>query len=354
MTRGIAALLQGLQAFDPEVCIAGVILNRVATPRQESKLRRAMERYTDTPVLGALARDPTLMVLERHLGLTTPSETADQRAKIARLAAAVSDGVDLGRMLDIAAGMAADAGGLAPHSVHPATREAAGSGDITIAIARDAAFCFYYPDDLEALAAAGAGLVFFRPLADRHLPPADGLYIGGGFPETHMAALEANATLREEIRAAARAGLPIRAECGGLMYLSRSIDFAGARREMVGIVPADTFMHTRPQGRGLVVIEETGLGPWPAMEGVPGEHTRIPAHEFHHAALTNLAPGLAFAWRVVRGTGIDGKHDGIVIDNLLASFCHMRDTSRNRWAQRFATFVRTIKQARDAAAPGAA
>ncbi|KAB2916677.1 MAG: cobyrinate a,c-diamide synthase [Hyphomicrobiaceae bacterium] len=343
MTRGVAPLLRGYQAFDPAVDIAGVILNRVGTPRQEGKLRAAVERYTAIPVLGAVPHSPSLMVLERHLGLTTPSEMSDRHVKIARLAAAVRDNVDLARMLEIA-GRADEfvAGPEAP-------REQTHQGDITIAVARDAAFSFYYPDDLQALERAGARLDFFSPLGDGRLPRADALFIGGGFPETHMAALEANTAMRGEIRAAARAGLPIHAECGGLMYLSRSIAWHGETRQMAGVVPAETVMHERPQGRGLVVLEETGKCRWPKVHNET-EHAAIPAHEFHYAALANLAPGASFAWRVVRGAGIDGKHDGIMIDNVLASFSHMRDTSRNRWAARFAAFVRARKGATEAAA----
>ena len=345
MTRGVAPLLRGYQAFDPAVNIAGVILNRVGTQRQEGKLRAAVERYTAIPVLGAVPHSPVLMVLERHLGLTTPSEMADRHVKIAHLAATLRDNVDLGRMLEIAG--RADEFVAVPEQ----PREQTHQGDITIAVARDAAFSFYYPDDLQALENAGAKLDFFSPLGDGRLPRADALFIGGGFPETHMAALEANTTMRGEIRAAARAGLPIHAECGGLIYLSRSIAWHGETRQMVGVVPADAVMHERPQGRGLVVLEETGKCRWPRVHNA-SEHAAIPAHEFHYAALTNLAPGATFAWRVVRGAGIDGKHDGIVVDNVLASFSHMRDTSRNRWAARFAAFVRASEGAAKMVARG--
>jgi cobyrinic acid a,c-diamide synthase len=209
---------------------------------------------------------------------------------------------------------------------------------VRIGIARDSAFGFYYPGDLEALRAAGAELVPFDALRDRRLPRLDALFIGGGFPETHMAALAANAELRAAVRAAIEAGMPAYAECGGLMYLARSIEWNGRRAEMAGVLPADIVMHARPVGRGYVHLRETGRGPWPARAA--GSPALIRAHEFHYSSVENLAPGLAFAYDVERGYGIDGRHDGIVVKNLLASYAHLRDVAGHRWAARFVEFAR--------------
>lgn len=332
VTRGIAPLVQGQIAFDAEIGIAGVILNRVAGARQETKLRQTLAYYTGVQVLGAVGRMPAGLARERHLGLTTPQETAGAARIVSALGRIVADSVDVGRV----AAIAAAAG---PFPLAPPPVAAAGRADLRIGVARDAAFAFYYPDDLDALRRAGAKLVFFSPLADGRLPAVDALILGGGFPETHMAALEANADMRRQILAAARAGLPVYAECGGLMYLSRSIAWRGACHRMVGLVPADTVVGERPQGRGLMVLEETGLGPWPGGGGP------VPAHEFHHARLVGLDPSLPFAWRVARGHGIDGQHDGLVVGNTLAGFAHLRDTARNRWAARFAAFVRAAQHA---------
>jgi cobyrinic acid a,c-diamide synthase len=343
ITRGIAPLVLGYQAFDREVAIAGVILNRAASARQEGKLRQALERYSDIPVIGAIDRDPALVVRERHLGLTTPDETAALDATIGRLRVAVEQGVDLDRILAIARSAPPLAGSEWTLSTSGG-EEPAAKPDIRLAVARDTAFGFYYPDDLEALEKAGAELVFFNALRDARLPEADGLFIGGGFPETQMAALAANRELKARIRRAAENGLPIYAECGGLMYLTRSIAWGGQAHEMVGFIPADTAMHATPQGRGLVVLEETGTSPWPLADTVSG--SRIPAHEFHHAALERLDPATRFAYRVVRGHGIDGRHDGIVKGNMLAGFCHLRSTARGgSWARRFVAFVRACKGA---------
>ncbi len=331
MARGIAPLVLGYTAFDPSVDIAGIILNRVGGARQETKLRQALERYTNVPVLGAIPRDNALAVAERHLGLTTPAEDAGREAKLAHMRDSVARNVDLDRLIELADMAGAPAG--------PAVIEIAGARDVRVAVARDAAFGFYYADDLEALERAGAELVFVDLVRDERLPRVDALFIGGGFPETQGAALAANRSMKADIRAAILGGLPTYAECGGLMYLTRSIAFRGETHEMVGVVPADTVVGERPQGRGLVVLEETADAPWPFR---PERHS-IPAHEFHHGALRNIDPGCRFAYRVRRGYGVDGDRDGFIVHNLLAGFSHLRDTSRHRWARRFMAFARKIR-----------
>jgi cobyrinic acid a,c-diamide synthase len=328
MARGIAPLLLGYRNFDRDVEFAGVILNKVGGERQEGKLRQAIENYTDLKVLGALGRDNGLNIDERHLGLTTPSETGECDEVIAHAREAVFQGIDLDALLAAAA--------REDRRPSPVLRALA-APDVTLAVARDAAFGFYYADDLEALQEAGARLVFFDALRDAALPSCDGLFIGGGFPETQSAALAANRPMRESIRAAIQAGLPTYAECGGLMYLTRSIAFRGegAAQEMVGVIPADSVMDARPQGRGLVRVEPTADFPWP--EAGAGS---VAAHEFHYARLENVAPDLRYGWRVKRGYGVDGQRDGIVIRNLFASFTHRRATSRDRWTDQFVAFVR--------------
>ncbi len=331
MARGIAPVVLGYAGFDRSVDIAGVILNRTGGARQESKLRQALERYTNVPVLGAIGRDDALVVEERHLGLTTPAEDAGRNEKLARMGDVIARNVDLDRLIEIAAAAGIPAG---PAFVGtPAVR------DIRVAVARDVAFGFYYADDLEALERAGAELVFVDLVRDEKLPRVDALFIGGGFPETQAAALAANRAMRAEVRAAILGGLPTYAECGGLMYLTRSIAFRGEVHEMVGVVPADTVVGDRPQGRGLVVLEETPDAPWPFRP----ERPLIPAHEFHHGALRNVDQNCRFAYRVRRGHGVDGDCDGVIVHNLLASFSHLRDTSRHRWARRFVAFARMAR-----------
>lgn len=333
MTRGIAPLILGYQAFDPAVRIVGVILNKIGGSRHEAKLRAIIEHYTDVPVLGAVHRNPALEITERHLGLIPNTETADAGIKVATISHIVADQVDLERLLELATRTAPPPARALPGAATAAT-------DLTIAVARDAAFGFYYPDDLEALEAEGAKLVPFDTMRQAHLPDVDGLFIGGGFPETHMTALEANLSLRRDLRAAIEGGLPTYAECGGLMYLGRTLAWRGITREMVGVIPADVVMHEAPRGRGYVRLRETGSGPWPLADGGGGE---IAAHEFHYSSLENLPGGTTFAYDVLRGFGVDGRHDGIVIGNLVASFAHLRDGGAHRWTRRFVDFVRAHK-----------
>ena len=210
---------------------------------------------------------------------------------------------------------------------------------IRLGIPRDAAFAFYYPGDLEALRAAGADLVTIDTLKDARLPEVDALFIGGGFPEVFMEQLEANASLRHDIRQAIEGGLPAYAECGGLMYLARSISWRGKRCEMAGVIPGDVVMHDRPMGRGYVLLRETGKNPWP-LSGAAD----VRAHEFHYSSLENLAPGTVYAYDVMRGNGVDGQHDGIVHKNLLACYAHLRDLEDNHWTRRFVQFVRQRRQ----------
>ena len=329
MTRGIAPLILGYQAFDPEVRIAGIILNQLGGSRHEAKLRAVIEHYTDVPVIGGVHRNQALIIDERHLGLIPSNEACAADKKIIEIRDRIKDQVDLDRLLAVAGHDTLD---FTPPPPAPEITTA----PVRIGIAHDTAFGFYYPDDLAALEQAGAELVTFNTLTDAALPAIDGLFIGGGFPECHMERLESNTALRADIRKAIQNGLPAYAECGGLMYLSRSLSWNGKRAAMVGVIPADTVMHARPQGRGYVRLRETANAPWPA-DAPSGE---VAAHEFHYSNLENMTEPLTFAYEVLRGSGVDGRHDGIVINNLLACYSHMRDTGQHHWAQRFVEFTR--------------
>lgn len=327
-TRGIAPLLLGYQAFDRSVRIAGVVLNRVGGARHESKLRAAIDHYTDIRVLGALHQNPALHIEERHLGLMPATETARADEHIRRLAGAVGAAVDLDALL-----AACGTPGAAPPV--PAPAAAANGPELRIGIARDRAFGFYYADDLEALQRAGARLVFFDTLRDARLPEVDALFIGGGFPEVLAAELAANRAMLASIRSAVQGGMPAYAECGGLMLLSRTIVWHNVSYPMAGAIPADVVMCERPVGRGFVHLTETADMPWPR----PGKST-VRAHEFHHSRLVNVDPALRYAYRVERGHGVDGERDGIVHRNTLASYAHLRCTGGNDWAARFVDFAR--------------
>ena len=277
-------------------------------------------------------------IAERHLGLIPTNEAQFADKKIETIAKIIESSVDIGLFGTVACTAKT------PQGVRGSFDVAAPYPcDIKIAIARDAAFGFYYPGDLDALHRAGAELVPVDTLNDSHLPDVDGLFIGGGFPETHAERLSANTELRRNIRTALENGMPAYAECAGLMYLSRSLTWQGQRSEMVGYIPADTIMHERPVGRGYVVLQETPSMPWPGQRG-PSD-SLLPAHEFHYASLENLPDDLAYAYEVKRGAGISAGRDGIVLGNVVAGFSHQRNQASNAWTERFAGFVRSCQQA---------
>ena len=189
----------------------------------------------------------------------------------------------------------------------------------------------------------GAELVPFDTLEETALPAVDGLFIGGGFQETAMQELEANFPMRQAIARFIEANGPVYAECGGLMYLTRSLTWQGKRCRMVGVIPADTVMHEKPQGRGYVRLRDRGTGPWPDLASRQSGEV-INAHEFHYSALSGLdCPADSFAYQVVRGTGIDGENDGYIYKNLLANYTHMRNVGGNDWVERFVAHVRACK-----------
>ncbi len=334
MTRGIAPLILGYQAFDRDINIAGVILNNLGGSRHESKLRQVIGHYTTVPVVGAIQHDERLTIVERHLGLMPSNESIAASTKIKQIGEAIAEQVDLDKLLALSRKTPVASpiqSGVSPLPV----------GDrVRIGIARDRAFGFYYADDLDALQAAGAELVPFNTLQDTRLPEIDGFYIGGGFPEACAAELEANSALRREIKQAIANGMPAYAECGGLMYLSRSIDYQGRTYQMAGAIPGDVKMHVKPVGRGYVHLREDGGHPWP-RPNAPAQQIR--AHEFHYSSLENFPPDMRFAYHVERGYGIDGERDGLIVNNLLASYTHLRTIGSCYWATRFVAFVRRCK-----------
>jgi cobyrinic acid a,c-diamide synthase len=277
-------------------------------------------------------KNEDLVISERHLGLVPSNEIGESARQITRMARLIRDQVDLDALRS-----------LADTAVPPSVPESSScasvaSGDrIRIGYAKDESFGFYYAGDLEALQAAGADMLPFSPLHDQTLPDCDGLFLGGGFPESHMQLLEANTGMRAAIADFIERGGPVYAECGGLMYLCERLTWNGNTCRMAGVIPAAVRMHAKPQGRGYVQLRETNAHPWPMLAG--GDDT-LSAHEFHYSALEELPEGFEFAYRVERGFGLDGEHDGLCYKNLLASYAHLRHTRSHPWAERFADFVR--------------
>jgi cobyrinic acid a,c-diamide synthase len=333
MGRSVVPLILGYREFEPRVDLAGIVLNNVAGRRHAGNLVRAIEHYVDIPLLGVIQRDSGLKIDERHLGLMPSNESRTAGRQVETLGRRIAEQLDLDRLL----GLAGRARPPEPApEIEPTNRVVTAPVRARIGYARDEAFGFYYPGDLQALRAAGAEMVPFDTLNDPGLPEIDGLFLGGGFPEMSMRRLEANRTMRSAVKDFVEQGGPTYAECGGLMYLCRSLEWRGERRSMVNLLPVDAVMHQRPQGRGYVRLRETSRHPWP--KSADGSES-IAAHEFHYSGIKGLGDGYGFAYEVERGHGIDGHHDGIVYKNLLANYSHMRDTGMNRWARRFVDFV---------------
>lgn len=333
MTRGIAPLLLGYQAFNTNIHIAGVILNKVGGPRHEKKLRDVIAQYTNITVVGAVPRVKELNITERHLGLIPSNEATDTSDVINKIATVIEKHVDLDLLIKISANAEAF-----PSSNYTISVEKKPI-NLKVGIARDAAFGFYYPGDLNAFKTEGVELVEFDTLNDSTLPDVDALFIGGGFPESWMQELEANHSLRREIKAAIESGMPAYAECGGLMYLSRSIHWQGKEAQMVGAINADIEMNERPQGRGYVSLQQTQNTLWPMRSD-----KNIYAHEFHYSAFKDVsALNSNYAYDIKRGHGITGKHDGLIYKNLLANYAHLRDTSQYHWVSAFVEFIRQHK-----------
>ena len=325
MARSAGAMALGYARFDPALDLAAVLLNLVGGETHSRWAREAVEALAGVPVVGWLPHDPHITLAERHLGLVPMAERKDLGAVLDRLVGAIERHVELDRLLGLArAAPALPAPAAQVFPARPAPPAAA------IAVARDEAFSFYYPENLELLEAHGARVVPFSPLRDGALPPgAQGLYLGGGFPEIYAADLAANAPLLREVRAAAAAGMPIYAECGGLMYLCEGIeDFAGVRHPMAGLVPGWARMRDDRLRLGYLEVEAQA----PSVVAKAGERMR--GHEFHRAEW--VAPGGAECAAAYRVVNQGGRPEGFARGNLLASFLHVHFGAAPRMAARLA------------------
>jgi cobyrinic acid a,c-diamide synthase len=324
VTRTAAAAVLGCQHLDPEVAIQGVVLNRVAGPRHEEMLKTTIERYCRVPVVGAIPKLKGDDFPERHMGLVTALEHPEAREAILSRIQVVERYLDLEKVLAIAN----QAPPLTWETVYPRKRASKAYRQPTIGIIRDSAFQFYYPENLEALERRGASLVTINALQDTFLPELDGLYIGGGFPETHAEQLAANDQLRKGLRSAIEDGLPVYAECGGLMYLGRNLEIKGNTYPMVQALPMDFQLEKKPQGHGYTELEVVNRNPFYPVG------TTLRGHEFHYSRVTrfDLSPeSLTFAMR--RGSGILDRKDGVCYKNILATYSHVHAIGTPEWAE---------------------
>lgn len=338
VTRTAAAMVLGCQRLDPEVVVAGVVLNRVAGARHEQVLTQSIQRVCGIPVLGVLPKDVGVLFPERHMGLVPVHEHTCLQGTLDVLADCISGHVDVDGLLRIAE--------RAEPLARPSCGDAAGrrwngfSDAVRIGVIQDRVFQFYYPENLEALREAGADLVFLDSTTTQVLPELDALYIGGGFPETHLSQLAANETFRQSIRDAVEEGLPVYAECGGLMYLSRGIHTAEGVFPMVGVLPFAVAMGPKPQGHGYTTVETLRGTPFfPAGVNLRG-------HEFHYSRVVDVQGPLEWAFRVKKGFGVLEGRDGVCYKNVLATYMHIHAVGCEEWATGMVDAARRYKAGR--------
>jgi cobyrinic acid a,c-diamide synthase len=306
IVKSAAAIVIGFKTLDPTINIEGVILNQVKNHKHLLKAKEAVEKLSETPVIGGIPRDDAIHVEQRHLGLVPAVERENTLRIIQNWGRIMEENIDLDTLLSI----------MKAAKKLPKGRESLWkkekSQKVKLGVAKDEVFTFYYQDNLEALEANHAELVYFSPLNDEHVPDVDAVYIGGGYPEIFAKELEANQIMRKSLKKFHKDGLPIYAECGGLMYLTKSIN----RHEMCNVFPYHSYMTKKPQALSYVIacakIDNIIVKKGEEFKG----------HEFHYSKLALEGTKPKFAFNIIRGRGITGSMDGLMLDNTLASYVH--------------------------------
>jgi cobyrinic acid a,c-diamide synthase len=316
--RSIAAVALGFAKFDPGVRIAGLILNNVAGEKHAKYCTDAIKQNVRIQVLGAIKRSKQIQLQERHLGLVPTAERKELEGKVRSVAKYMQEQIDVDRVISIAR--------KAPN-LKIKTTNVKNDVNTKIAVALDESFNFYYADNLEMLRSLGAELQFFSPVNDKTIPDADGMYLGGGFPEVLADRLEKNESMLNDVRNAAGNELPIYAECGGLMYLTKSItEFEGKKYRMVNLFDADTVMDKK-----LTLAYTEARIANPCLISRSGS---VKGHEFHYSRIDNIPKDIKFAYTLKRGKGVNGSMDGFMEYSTLASYMHLHFANR-RFAENF-------------------
>ena len=308
--RSIAAIATGFLHFDKKLRIIGTILNNVAGDKHANFITEAFADKVKVPIIGIVRRSKEITMVERHLGLIpTPELEQKQKRAIFQSAKFVSEQIDLDKIKYLLDKV---------QTTDPLQKQLP-NGQIKIAVALDESFNFYYADNLDALREQKAELIFFSPINDCKLPEnIHGVILGGGFPEVLADKLEKNQSMGKSITKAAENGIPIYGECGGLMYLTRSIKGyrgdEGKKRNMVGLIDADTFIS------GKLTLNYTEAN---SNASIFGKISKVRGHEFHYSRIENIAQDSKFAYVMRRGNGIDNKKDGFMVYNCLASYMHL-------------------------------
>jgi cobyrinic acid a,c-diamide synthase len=321
ITRTAAAIVLGMKMLDPDLNLAGVLLNRIANSRQEAIMRTAIESETGLPVLGAIPRAEQDLLPSRHLGLVTPQEHKKAEIAVNAVADLFGRSVDLKRLRAIAE--TAVLNPMAGTEICDGSVDRIDARDLRIGCFAGAAFTFYYPENLDAIDRTGATRVEIDPLKNPELLPVDALYIGGGFPETHAAQLADNVSFRQSVAKAARGGLPVWAECGGLMFLARSIHWKESTYPMAGFLPIAIELSAKP-AHGYEEVMADRPNPFVKIG------TLIRGHEFHYSRIVEGGP-VETAFEVRRGVGLGHGRDGIVMNRTLASYLHVHSLASPDW-----------------------
>ncbi len=334
-TRTLAALLKGCQVLEAETPIRGVILNRVGSGRHESVVRKSIEQYCGLPVFGAIPRVAGLDLCERHLGLLPPEEHRAVEEVLGQVQGVVEEHVDLDAVWD-----AAESDGANRPAREEPPRETEEADDVPqasfaglrLGVLQDASFHFYYPENLEALRESGAEILEIKASHEPSLPDLDGLYIGGGFPESNAGELAGNRSFLESLRRAVDRGLPVYAECGGAVYLGKGLEIGDRFYPFAGVFPVEYRLHSKPQGHGYTLLEVEQENPF-FPRGID-----LRGHEFHYAGVSRWeADRVRFACTVKRGFGFDGCREGLWTRNVYASFSHLHALGGSHWAEHFLT-----------------
>ena len=339
ITRSVAALVNGVVGFDKRIRIGGVILNQVARARHENIMIESIKKYCDVPVLGVLPKNKAVEIPDRHLGLIPAGEQDMLHTRIEILGSLVKENVDLEALLRVAQ----NASPLELSDTQKAQividSHKCVTDKVKLGIVRDKAFSFYYPENIEALEEAGAELITVDALNDSKLPDdICGLYIGGGFPEVMAEEISANESLLKDIKAKADAELPIYAECGGLMFLSRNIIDGDTVYPMTGIFDCDVEMTAKPQGIGYTIQKVLPGNPFYA------EGDTVIGHEFHNSRVVNMGEGLQYGFATERGKCIKPGFDALVYKNTMAGYHHLHVYGAPEWADNFCHLARTWKE----------
>jgi cobyrinic acid a,c-diamide synthase len=306
-----------------------VILNRVANLRHESIIRGSIERHCNIPVVGAIPRLTNITFPGRHLGLVPPQEHPLAQEAIDQAAETVERYVDLDKLWEIARSappLKISSKLQIPH-IQPLVK--GGEGGLRIGVIRDSAFQFYYPENIEALKRAGADILEFSALTDDLPSSIHALYIGGGFPETHAAALSDNERLMKSIKKAAEEELPMYAECGGLMYLSEKLTWEGKHYPMTGVFQLNIGVSKKPQGHGYSIVEVDAPNPYFRQGSI------LRGHEFHYSYVKDGKENadIYFAFKMKKGNGIINNKDGICYKNVLATYTHLHALGTGEWVE---------------------